>query len=534
MNRMILWSTTALVITAIGLLTFVLVIGIADGRTITVDDDGGADHTKIQYAVENSTEGDIIQVSEGTYFETIIIDKTIELRGSGSEGTIIDGEKKGHVVNITADNVMLSGFTIQRSGGYDRGGVITNSDHNNISNCDFTDNKYGIILQSDNNEVYNCRMLSNTYASILILDGLHNTITQCNFSRELQLNGGHYTLVNGCYFPYGMMDIERSDNVVVENCLFLTESNSGINLDHSRYSTIRGNTLWKERFYIEGDQPSHFLHTFQDNTAGGKPLLYVRNGTGSVISGSDHGQIILANCDNIELKDIDMADGYVGIEMGFCTNSDLTNITLTDFGDGLFLVGTTDTTISDSTFTENYHGLYFVRSSQNRIEDCTFTAHYDYAVKLDEGSSGNTITQCTFSANNAGIRIIDGSNNNVIANTTVTNTESTGAIELDHSTGTMVIDCTFTIMDDSGVYAEYDSHDTTIINCTISLSEGPGIYIDESDNVTVLDCTIINCENIGIEIYLGDNCIIRDCNLTGNEYEGIMMDDSNNDTSRKN
>ena len=38
-------------------------------KTIYVDDDGGADYTKIQDAIDNASDGDTIFVYEGLYFE---------------------------------------------------------------------------------------------------------------------------------------------------------------------------------------------------------------------------------------------------------------------------------------------------------------------------------------------------------------------------------------------------------------------------------------------------------------------------------
>ena len=58
---------------------------------ITVDDDGGADYTTIQNAIDNATEGDTIRVYEGNYSESIIIGKSISIIGNGSASTVITG-----------------------------------------------------------------------------------------------------------------------------------------------------------------------------------------------------------------------------------------------------------------------------------------------------------------------------------------------------------------------------------------------------------------------------------------------------------
>ena len=78
-------------------LLFFFVMAVEDGRgeTITVDDDGGADHTRIQDAIDNATGGDTIRVFNGTYYENVVVDKPVSLIGNDSVNTTIDGGGSG-------------------------------------------------------------------------------------------------------------------------------------------------------------------------------------------------------------------------------------------------------------------------------------------------------------------------------------------------------------------------------------------------------------------------------------------------------
>lgn len=41
--------------------------------------------------IDNATEGDTIRVYEGTYYENVVVNKTVSLVGNGSEETTIEG-----------------------------------------------------------------------------------------------------------------------------------------------------------------------------------------------------------------------------------------------------------------------------------------------------------------------------------------------------------------------------------------------------------------------------------------------------------
>jgi len=51
------------------LMTFVFLVAAepCSGRVITVDDDGGADFSTIQAAIDDADEGDVVEVQPGTY-----------------------------------------------------------------------------------------------------------------------------------------------------------------------------------------------------------------------------------------------------------------------------------------------------------------------------------------------------------------------------------------------------------------------------------------------------------------------------------
>ena len=130
-----------------------------DNETVIyVDDDGGADYLKIQDAIDNSSKGDTIFVYNGTYFERIIINKTITLIAHDINTTIIDGYGNENVVTITSPTVYIANFTIQN--------ITTNNYWVNA----------GIYVFSDNNSIVNNHINDIIDTGIFIANSSNNTI----------------------------------------------------------------------------------------------------------------------------------------------------------------------------------------------------------------------------------------------------------------------------------------------------------------------------------------------------------------------
>jgi len=98
----------------------------------------------IQGLIDNASDGDIIYIPNGTYYENIVINKSISLIGENKNTTIIDGSGSGTVVHISADWINISGFNICNA----ISGVHISSKWNCISSNIITNNDYGISFGS--------------------------------------------------------------------------------------------------------------------------------------------------------------------------------------------------------------------------------------------------------------------------------------------------------------------------------------------------------------------------------------------------
>jgi len=100
----------------------------------------------IRDAVSAASPGDRIHVNTNfttnPYEENIIIDKTIELLGEGSNIVDINGNG-GHIFTVFADWVNISGFNFFDA---DSAVKIVGADNVTVENCSFEDNNVGVEL----------------------------------------------------------------------------------------------------------------------------------------------------------------------------------------------------------------------------------------------------------------------------------------------------------------------------------------------------------------------------------------------------
>ena len=137
-------------------------------------------YTTVQEAIDapQTSNWHTIIVRAGTYYEHVTIDKSLTLIGI-IRSTIIDGSGTGTVFTITANNVTLRGFTIQRSGSSttDQGILLSHSNNTVIIQSTITKNKHGIWLyHSDSCDISRNNIENNTETGINIESSSGNYI----------------------------------------------------------------------------------------------------------------------------------------------------------------------------------------------------------------------------------------------------------------------------------------------------------------------------------------------------------------------
>jgi len=190
---------------------FQLVKPVGATTTWTVDDDGTADFSTIQEAINNANEGDTICVYNGTYYENVVVNRAVSLIGENRDSTIVDGNMTGDVVRITQDHVNITGFTIQRSGRalFNSGISLSSTGHCDISGNRIVDNEIGIYGSPKNASISN-NTITNNHIGVAIDPGATCNIISGNCLMANNVSIHIYNANSNSIFENNMTNNRRS------------------------------------------------------------------------------------------------------------------------------------------------------------------------------------------------------------------------------------------------------------------------------------------------------------------------------------
>lgn len=153
----------------------------------------GQTYSTIQSAINaaNESGGDTIYVHEGTYPSPIIIDRPLTLTGEGST-TVTISASNVHTIKVTANNVIISKFKIQNSGGSFSCVFLDSVVGCEISNNNVRNGGHGIYLGDSNDNEINDNVLE--YNNIgLYLSNSDSNIIKSNNIQNNNANGIWFT-----------------------------------------------------------------------------------------------------------------------------------------------------------------------------------------------------------------------------------------------------------------------------------------------------------------------------------------------------
>ncbi|MCK5291759.1 MAG: right-handed parallel beta-helix repeat-containing protein [Thermoplasmata archaeon] len=420
-----------LVLASVSFATLTTVPLAAQATTLYVGGGGPSNYTTIQAAINASSAGDTIYVYSGIYLEHVLINRTLSMVGEDRNTTIIDGGGSGNVVKVTADWVNVTGFSVRGSGtDVSYAGIKLASVHNcSISNNEVFDNFNGIILSgSSSNAITNNTLSNNTLA----------------FYIQISTNS---TLIG---------------NQMVGNGIFIWGGWGG------RIEQWNTHTI----------DPS--------NTVNGKPVYHWKDISGGTIP-PGAGQVLLVNCTDVVVKNQDLSNASVGMEISLSRNNTImgNNVSGNDLV-GIWVLSSDNNTISRNNISSNEDGISLYISNNNTFEENNVSLNLN-GFSVFASSKFNNITSNVVNSNDgAGILIL--SDNNTVAGNTASFNVQAGIYLSSYGNNTIVHNNAS--HNGNGIYIILDSSNNTVAENVVSWNDG-GIVLSMASFNRVYHNTIV-------------------------------------------
>ena len=491
-----------IIIVGITLFTILLLSIDGSAKTITVDDDGEANFTNIQDAIDSAQNGDVIRVWNGEYIENLTINSGLTLIGNGSLGTIIISGGARRSVVFGASETSIQRFSIF-------GNVFIGADDVWIENNTINSTKVAITFSGDQSSVI---IRNNTFSGGQI---------------GIQVTSAHSISMDGNTFS-GMSEaairMERSIGCYIANT---TMTGCGITFTNSY-----------EKQHWES-------HTFgPDNFVNGLPLVVIK-GLSGYRNVTKSGQVILINCSKVPVEHLSISGTSEGLTIAHShqisvDDVKISNNTINGIGiyfstevsiqdsncssniqNGVLLHVVSDTNISRCIFSANGNGIRLQNLSfDNRFQDIICTKNKKSGMEIED-SHGDIISGGKFSGNFRGL-IVDapGEANTTLNFIFVDKNEVSSFIRSDNCLveNSQFNNCT------TGNGLEISHANNVILRDSIlSSNAGFGALVDVSSNITISGCRMFGNGKCGLILYDSSENTVSDCTFTFNT-DGIIVD----------
>jgi parallel beta-helix repeat protein len=529
--------------------------------------------------------GDVI-VYEGTYVENLVINKKIDLIGiDNRDAIIIDGNKSGDVVYVSAHGVGISGFTIQNSdifgmnvrSNYNTisGNKISNNyvagiycyshtHHNTISGNHISNNDYaGICLHHNTQSKISTNTITNNNYSIWVLHGHHNNISKNVISNssyegiELESTSNNTlfenTIVNiSLYSIY--LHSESSDNVITRNTI--KNNNYSIYIVGDPESPSDNNRIYHNNFINNQHVFDNCLNTWNTSMDGNYWSDFDDSDEGAYDNYHGPNQDELGS-DGIVDKGLAAGGGLNPYNISGGDNQDkypLMNsynpgfpVLNVDTGERFNTIQRAimdnETCNGHTIFVENdtYYGHVAI------VKSIVLSGENKEKTVLDGGGSGDVVQVLADGVNingftiqnsgcngsphyDAGIDIASNDTTTLSGNDIIRNYIG---IHLHEATDSTISGNTLTDTNHWAIYAK-DSSNNNILDNDIIDNNYHGIYLLDSDYIVIDNNTVIDNGEHGIYLSRSSNNTLSDNRIINNSDKGIRLGDSFNNSIEKN
>jgi len=274
-------------------------------------------YNTIQAALDDADNNNTIEVADGIYTENVDVNKDhLTIRSeNGADSTIVQAANPdNHVFKVTADYVNISGFTVKNTV---------------YPSC-------GIYL----NKANSCNIIGNSVSTINGRDGVSLEFSDSNVIADNRISENWC----GVYLHESKSNILRNNSMV--NNYFV-----GVYLWYSsNNNSVTNNTFENCGLYVIGA----YQNIVRDNIVNGRPLIYLEDLSNLKITNA--GQVILLNCNNIVLENLNISNTSVGIELWETSGCIISSNVLFNNANGVSFYHSDNNTITYNSILNNGHG----------------------------------------------------------------------------------------------------------------------------------------------------------------------------------
>lgn len=297
----------------------------------------GLNYTTIQEAIgaSETLDGHTIFVEKGEYHENVVVNKTLTLTGESMETTIIDGSGVGNVTQVTADDVIVMGFTIRNSEKwYPSSGIVLKDAKNcNISGNKMESNANGVMSFNSSNICLAKNKVENNSNGFMFYHLSNSIICGNNITANI----------------IGISLTDSFNNMIYENNI--TANAYSLELAFSSENQICGNTV--------GSNSLGIVVAGSLNNTVFKNDLMENAGPGIQLTSSSHGNVVYGN---------NVTANNSGV---LITNSSNNTVCRNDVVDneffGIQLWDAASNSIYENNVVHNHPGAYLCSSLNNVI-----------------------------------------------------------------------------------------------------------------------------------------------------------------------
>ncbi len=254
----------------------------------------GLNYTTIQAAINaNETlDGHTIFVEAGTYYENVVVDKSVFLIGEDRNATVIDALGVGTAVQITANDVLVENFTMRNSEpALGECGIRLSS----VEGCNIS---WNVLVNSGRDGIMVSYSLNNRVAENVVVDSGGSGIVVYNSGNDdVEKNVVKTSQIHGIL-------VQNSSGCQIDGNSIISSVDDGIAVLASRENLFHRNTVTMGGAYgIRLDDPSN-NNTFTENVAADN------DGCGIWMWYSSSNRLYHNFCNNTRNVEILSASGY--------------------------------------------------------------------------------------------------------------------------------------------------------------------------------------------------------------------------------